>query len=109
VRNFVTNMQRHERQNFHDIFPCPSSPDPKVAADFHSGALAALASNAGTASSQEESAAPASHLTFARPDPTAIDFLDRLLVVDPDQRMSAREALEHPFMSEWRDPMDPVG
>lgn len=43
------------------------------------------------------------------PDPSAINFLDRLLVVDPDQRMSAREALEHPFMTEWRDPMDPVG
>jgi serine/threonine protein kinase len=27
-----------------------------------------------------------------------LDLLSKVLVVDPEQRISAREALEHPFM-----------
>ena len=29
-----------------------------------------------------------------------IDFISNLIVVEPENRMSAREALEHPWMNE---------
>jgi serine/threonine protein kinase len=36
----------------------------------------------------------------------AVDFLSQLLVIDPDKRMTAKQALEHPYLSHLHDPMD---
>ncbi|KAI6181181.1 Mitogen-activated protein kinase [Aphelenchoides besseyi] len=36
----------------------------------------------------------------------AIDLIDRLLVLDPDRRISVEEAIEHPYVSIYHDPND---
>uniref|UniRef100_A0A7E4V1E8 Protein kinase domain-containing protein n=1 Tax=Panagrellus redivivus TaxID=6233 RepID=A0A7E4V1E8_PANRE len=36
--------------------------------------------------------------------PDAIDFLDKLLVLDPDRRISVTEALEHPYLAAYHNP-----
>jgi len=38
--------------------------------------------------------------------PEAIDLLSKLLTIDPEQRITAEEALEHPFFSELHDAGD---
>lgn len=38
--------------------------------------------------------------------PLALDLLDKLLHWDPTARLSAAEALEHPWFVNWRDPKD---
>lgn len=43
---------------------------------------------------------------FGLVDPLAIDLLERLLVIDPKQRISAAEALAHPYLSHYSDPDD---
>lgn len=39
---------------------------------------------------------------FAKADPLAVDVLSRMLCFDPDQRMSALDALNHAYFSEYR-------
>ena len=45
-------------------------------------------------------------LQFGISDPVAVDLLDRLLVIDPTQRINAEEALGHPYLSHYSDPED---
>ena len=37
---------------------------------------------------------------------TAIDLLERMLDLDPDTRITAHEALEHPYLKQYADPTD---
>jgi serine/threonine protein kinase len=39
---------------------------------------------------------------------TAIDLLERMLLLDADKRISAVEALEHPYFAKYYDPSDEV-
>lgn len=39
---------------------------------------------------------------------TAIDILERMLVLDTDPRISATEALAHPYFAKYSDPSDEV-
>lgn len=39
-------------------------------------------------------------------NPDAIDLLDRMLTFNPDKRISAAEALSHPYLSVYHDPED---
>jgi serine/threonine protein kinase len=36
-------------------------------------------------------------------------LLDKLLQFDPSKRLTAKEALQHPYMAELHDPNDEVG
>ena len=38
----------------------------------------------------------------------AVDMLSKLLVMDPEQRLSAEQALAHPYLSTYSDPDDEV-
>ena len=43
-------------------------------------------------------------------NPDAIDLLKKMLVFDPNKRISIEEALKHPYMSKYHDPNDePTG
>ena len=43
-------------------------------------------------------------------NPDAIDLLKKMLVFDPDKRISIEDALKHPYMSKYHDPSDePTG
>mmetsp|Transcript_17313 Transcript_17313/g.45178 ORF Transcript_17313/g.45178 Transcript_17313/m.45178 type:complete len:423 (-) Transcript_17313:201-1469(-) len=44
--------------------------------------------------------------TDTPPDADAMDLLERLLVYDPDVRLSAEEAINHPFFAPYRDEGD---
>ena len=46
---------------------------------------------------------------FQGANPQAVDVLDRMLAVDPDKRITAGEALSHPYFSTYADPDDEVG
>jgi len=41
---------------------------------------------------------------FRKADPNAIDLISRLLEYTPTQRLSAVDAMAHPFFDELRDP-----
>jgi mitogen-activated protein kinase 1/3 len=43
---------------------------------------------------------------FPAASPQAIDLLTKLLVFDPKKRLTAEQALEHPYMQELHDPED---
>ena len=43
---------------------------------------------------------------FVNQNPVAIDLLKKMLIVDPDKRITVEEALSHPLMSEFHDPED---
>ena len=43
---------------------------------------------------------------FAKHNPAATDLLKKMLVVDPAQRITVKEALQHPFLAEFHDPDD---
>lgn len=40
---------------------------------------------------------------FPEANPDALDLLDKLLQFDPMHRITASEALEHPYVAQWRD------
>lgn len=41
---------------------------------------------------------------FSGMDPNAIDLLEGMLVLDPEARLTAKNALSHPYLSEFHDP-----
>ncbi|XP_043932471.1 mitogen-activated protein kinase 13-like [Protopterus annectens] len=43
-------------------------------------------------------------LLFPKANPLAIDLLEKMLVVDVEKRLSATEALEHPYFEPYREP-----
>lgn len=43
---------------------------------------------------------------FPNGDPMGIDLLKKMLIFDPKKRITAREALEHPFLRTYHDPND---
>ena len=45
---------------------------------------------------------------FAGAHPLAIDLLEKMLILDPDYRISAVEALEHRYLADYHDPLDEV-
>lgn len=44
------------------------------------------------------------HKVFRKADPNAIDLISKLLEYTPTQRLSAIDAMVHPFFDELRDP-----
>lgn len=40
------------------------------------------------------------------PDAEAMDLLEKLLVYDPEQRLTAEQAIAHPFFAQYRDEQD---
>ena len=38
--------------------------------------------------------------------PEALDLISKLITYDPDERLTAKEALQHPFLAEIYDPED---
>ena len=45
---------------------------------------------------------------FQGANPLAIDLLRKLLNIDPDQRITAEQALQHPYLENFADPEDEV-
>lgn len=43
---------------------------------------------------------------FRKAPPHFIDFLDKILVLDPEKRMTVEQALEHPYLEEFSMPED---
>lgn len=43
---------------------------------------------------------------FPQADPLGIDLLERLLTFDPSKRITAEEALKHPYLATYHDPSD---
>ena len=43
---------------------------------------------------------------FGSIDSEARDLISRLLVFNPNERLTAEEALSHPFMKEFHDPSE---
>ena len=47
-------------------------------------------------------------LRLLKPSPEAVDFLQSLLCINPKERLSAGEALAHPFIKQFRAPLPPL-
>lgn len=45
---------------------------------------------------------------FVGANPLAVDLLEKLLIMDPDRRVSAEDALSHPYFENYADPDDEV-
>ena len=43
---------------------------------------------------------------FPNANPLALDLLEKMLALDPHERISVNEALEHPYLEVWHDPRD---
>lgn len=43
---------------------------------------------------------------FPNANPLALDLLEKMLTLDPHQRITVEDALKHPYMSVWHDPND---
>ncbi|RXM93231.1 Mitogen-activated protein kinase 14B [Acipenser ruthenus] len=43
---------------------------------------------------------------FIGANPTAVDLLEKMLVLDTDKRITAAEALAHPYFTQYHDPDD---
>jgi len=43
---------------------------------------------------------------YPHANPNAIDLLTKMLAFDPAKRISCEEALAHPYLAVWHDPMD---
>ncbi|NP_001296841.1 mitogen-activated protein kinase 14a [Fundulus heteroclitus] len=43
---------------------------------------------------------------FIGANPQAVDLLEKMLILDADKRITATEALEHPYFSQYHDPED---
>lgn len=43
---------------------------------------------------------------FPDANPLALDLLEKMLALDPHERISVNEALEHPYLEVWHDPRD---
>lgn len=43
---------------------------------------------------------------FPKASPAAVDLLEKMLVFDPRTRITAAEALAHPFLEPYHDPTD---
>lgn len=45
---------------------------------------------------------------FVGANPLAVDLLEKLLVMDPDRRVTAEQALSHSYLANYADPEDEV-
>lgn len=43
---------------------------------------------------------------FAEASPLALDLLDKLLKWEPEERLTAEQALQHPYLANYHDPLD---
>lgn len=43
---------------------------------------------------------------FPNANPLALDLLEKMLTLDPFQRITVNEALNHPYLAVWHDPQD---
>lgn len=43
---------------------------------------------------------------FPHANPLALDLLERMLTLDPYERITVAEALQHPYLAIWHDPQD---
>lgn len=43
---------------------------------------------------------------YSGANPLAIDLLVKLLAFDPTERISCEQALEHPYLAVWHEPLD---
>ncbi|AQZ17585.1 SLT2 (YHR030C) and KDX1 (YKL161C) [Zygosaccharomyces parabailii] len=43
---------------------------------------------------------------FPQSNPEALDLLEKMLMFDPQERITVEEALEHPYLAIWHDPAD---
>lgn len=46
------------------------------------------------------------HQVFAGASAEAIDLLEKMLVLDPEQRIDVQASLEHPYLQHYHDPED---
>lgn len=49
------------------------------------------------------------HEIYPEANPWAIDLLERLLVFNPENRLTVEEALQHPYISNYHEPADEPG